>query len=90
MLSIPIPYFSALLLVLLLALLLRQRGDMRTMVFVAITAAMAGLVGLRWSFLHPYLWLAVALISSVQAPCASRGTARNPRSPIVARSPEVA
>lgn len=70
MLSIPIPYFSALLLVLLLALLLRQRGDMRTMVFVAITAAMAGLVGLRWSFPHLYLWLAVALISSVQAPCA--------------------
>lgn len=40
------------------------------MVFVAISAAMAGLVGLRWGFPHPYLWLAVALISSVQAPCA--------------------
>ncbi|MDO4794853.1 MAG: AraC family transcriptional regulator [Brachymonas sp.] len=69
-LSLPLPYVSAVLQALLAALLLQRRGDARTIGFVALSACMALLVGLRWSFPHPYLWFAVALVSSVQAPLA--------------------
>ena len=70
MLAIPVPYISALLLSLIAVLLVQQRGDVRTTLFLAISACMSLVVGLRWSFPHPYLWFAVALVSSVQAPAA--------------------
>lgn len=70
MLSLPLPYLSAVLQALLAMLLVQRRGDARTIGFVALSACMALLVGLRWSFQHPYLWFAVALVSSVQAPLA--------------------
>lgn len=70
MLSLPLPYLSAVLQAVLVALLVQRRGDARTIGFVALSVCMALLVGLRWSFSHPYLWFAVALVSSVQAPLA--------------------
>lgn len=70
MLSIPIPYLSAVLQALLAVLLMQRRGDARTIAFIAISASMVLLVGLRWSFAQPYLWFALALVSSVQAPVA--------------------
>ena len=69
-LSLPLPYISAVLQALLAALLMQRRGDVRTIGFVALSACMALLVGLRWSFPNPYLWFAVALVSSMQAPLA--------------------
>lgn len=69
-LSLPLPYVSAALQALLVALLMQRQGDVRTIGFVALSAGMALLVGLRWSFSNPYLWFAVALMSSVQAPLA--------------------
>jgi AraC-like DNA-binding protein len=70
MLSIPITYYSALLQALLAAWLIQRRGDVRTIVFIAISACMVMLVGVRWSFSNQYGWFAVALISSMQAPVA--------------------
>ena len=47
MLSIPIPYLSAVLQALLAVLLMQRRGDARTIAFIAISASMVLLVGLR-------------------------------------------
>lgn len=54
MLAIPVPYISALLLSLIAILLVQQRGDVRTTLFLAISACMSLVVGLCWSFPHPY------------------------------------
>ncbi|MDO5653011.1 MAG: AraC family transcriptional regulator, partial [Brachymonas sp.] len=72
MLALPLPYVSALLLLVLwVRLWARPQRDMRALLFVALSTLMMLLVGLRWSLLqYPRLWFALAVVSSLQAPAA--------------------
>ena len=70
MFSIPIPYITALLLLVLACLLVQRRADTRSTVFVGLCACLFLLVGLRWSLGHPYGWFALAVVSSLLSPAA--------------------
>lgn len=72
MFALPLPYVSALLLLVLLArLLFAPKRDALAVLFVALSALMMLSVGLRWSFpQQPLFLLALAMLSSLQAPMA--------------------
>lgn len=72
MITLPLPYVSALLLLVLLArVLVQPNRDMPAVLFIALSALMMLSVGLRWSFpQQPLFLLALAVLSSLQAPVA--------------------